>query len=161
MTVGERQQGVQVLVDADDGQSLLLQGSQAIPDFRADDGRQSFCGYVQDQQLGIGHEGAAYGQQLLFAAGQVGTQVARAFRQARKQFIDFFDGPRQGGALAVVGGGHQVFVDAQVGKDLPALGNQADAGTADFIGWQLGDVAAIEVYGAFAGPHQADDGFDA
>jgi hypothetical protein len=65
----------------------------ASADLLADQRRQAFGGFVQDQQLGVGHQRAADGQHLLLAARQLVAEVGRALGQARKQAVHALDGP--------------------------------------------------------------------
>src|ERR1043166_1962225 len=51
VAVGETQQGIDGLVDHQDGEAVALEGGEAIPDLLADQGRQTLRGLVEHQQL--------------------------------------------------------------------------------------------------------------
>jgi hypothetical protein len=68
VVVGQRNQALHVLVDDQRGLPLLAQRVQTAPDVFADQRCQALGGFVQDQQVRVGHERAANGQHLLLAA---------------------------------------------------------------------------------------------
>src|ERR1043166_9729205 len=70
MAVGQPDQSTDILVDHQDGLALALEPRQAAPDFLANQRRQAFGRLVEDQELGVGHQGAADRQHLLLAARQ-------------------------------------------------------------------------------------------
>src|SRR5690606_20669017 len=93
------------------------------PDLLAYQRRQAFGGLVKNQQLGMGHQGAADGEHLLLSTGQLRPQVMFSFVQARKKLVYRGQVPRPSSS----GRGDQVFAHRQRGKYLPALRHQADA----------------------------------
>ena len=50
-----------------------------------DDGRYAGSGFVQHQELGLGHEGPAHGHLLPLPAGELAGRLGALFRQYRKE----------------------------------------------------------------------------
>jgi hypothetical protein len=71
------------------------------PDLHGDQRREAFGGFVEDQQIGVGHQRAADGEHLLLAARQLPAAVVDALAQPRKGFHHPLEGPV---ALAVDAG---------------------------------------------------------
>ena len=117
---------------------------EAAPDLVADQRRQAFGRFVEDEQPRVGHQRPADRQHLLLAAGEQVRHDAGALGEPRKQRKDFVERPRIGGGGAVSGGGDQVFARGEIGKNLAAFGHQADAELGDAVGRQLADVLAVE-----------------
>src|ERR1043166_2501476 len=88
MPVGDASERVDVLVDYQEGQTRAFEPLKAAPDFDADQGRESFCRLVEDEQARIGHECAADRQHLLLAAGELAAHALTALGKARKQRVD-------------------------------------------------------------------------
>ena len=53
-----------------------------------DDGGQAGGGFIEQQQLGVGHQGAADGAHLLFAARHGAGELVAAFFHPGKQVVD-------------------------------------------------------------------------
>ena len=160
VAVGDAGEVGDVLVDHQHRLPAALQHRQAVPDFLADQRREAFGGFVEDQQFRIGHQRAADRQHLLLAAGQRHAHVAAALGEPRKQRVDFLDGPGIGIAETVAGGGDEIFVHRQVRKDLAAFRHQADAEFCDLIRRQAAHFLAGEADRACAGRRHAHDGAD-
>src|SRR5574338_155781 len=63
--VGELHQALDVLVDDEHRLPALAQPREALPDLLAHERREALGGFVQYQQMRIGHQGAADGEHLL------------------------------------------------------------------------------------------------
>ena len=76
-----------------------LQHRQAIPDFVADQGRETFGGLVQNQEARVGHQRPADRQHLLLAAGHVTPmlQERSASRGNRAWIFSMVQGSRAPG----------------------------------------------------------------
>ena len=109
--VRQTQQRADVLVDHDQRKAGLFQAAQATPDNSAYQRCQPFGGFVEDQLLGVGHQGAADGQHLLLTTRQVGAQVALALLQAREHLVHGVQRPGLRAGVAVFGRCHEVFAD--------------------------------------------------
>ena len=105
----------------------------------------------------VGHEGAADGQHLLFAAGQLIAPVVETPGQRRKEAEDRPQVPQPFAAGGRACRGDQLFADRQVGKDLAALGDQGQAQPCHGVGRQADQRATLENHGASAGRQQAHD----
>src|ERR1041385_9077062 len=75
MPVGDASEHVDVLVYYQNGKTRALELRQAAPDFDADQGRESFCRLVEDEQARIGHERAADRQHLLLPARELAAHA--------------------------------------------------------------------------------------
>ena len=160
MAVGQAHQALHVFVDHQNGLALLAQGVEALPDFLADQRCQAFGGFVEDDEVRVGHECAAQCQHLLLTTRQLVAHVAAALQQAREQVVHPVQRPRRFGAVAVRSECAQVFFYRQVGKYLPAFGHHGQAHTGDFVGGEFVDtftakphVAALAARQAEHGPH--------
>src|SRR5690242_992301 len=131
MSVGKTDQGADVLVDHQDRLAFGLEPPQARPDLLADEGRQTFRCFVEDQEPWICHQGATDREHLLLAAGKLVAAILPAFGQTREEAEHALERP--GIALfATIGRGRdQILTHRQVGKDLPALWYQAKAEAGD------------------------------
>ena len=152
----ERQRGV--LLDQQNGQPLLLELGDRLPQALDDDRRQPFRRLVHDQAIGIGHQPAADGEHLLLAAGQRLGALAPALAQPRKQRIDPLQAPAV--ALGAVPGDQEIVLDAERRKHPAALRHQPDAAAHDGERRIAGDVGTLEIDLAAARRREADDGID-
>lgn len=140
MPVGNLRQGIDVLVDDEYRLPFLLQFADALPDFFAYEGRQPFGGFVKNEQAGIGQQGARNGQHLLLAPGKLAPHGAASLFQAGKQPIRLGQVPRP----RAPGRGDEVFFDAEVRGNVPALWHQAYAQAADAVWRHAGDGLPLE-----------------
>ena len=83
--VGESGDRIKILINNQNRLAVLFQALQTIPDLAADDRGQPFGGFIEDQQLWIGHQGATNGQHLLFTTRQMIAGMIQPFRQAREK----------------------------------------------------------------------------
>src|SRR5262245_23862853 len=120
--VGQLQQRGEMFVDEQNGLALRLQARKAFPDFKPQQRRQPLGRLVEDEQLGIRHQGAADRQHLLLAAGEFVAHVAAPLRELGKKIVDPLERPSRHGK-ARSRGRDQILLDGEGGKDLPALGN--------------------------------------
>ena len=88
-----------------------------------DQRRQALRWLVENQEFRIEQQGAGDRQHLLFAAGQLPAAIVLAFLEAGKQLIDPRDGPRS----AAFERNLEIFLDAEIGEDAPALRHETDA----------------------------------
>ncbi|KAG0766918.1 hypothetical protein G6F22_017741 [Rhizopus arrhizus] len=90
--------------------------------------------FVQQDHVGVGHQRAADGGHLLFAARRIAGLARAALLQAREVLVDAFQRGRGIAAAhaAGVGAGQQVLFDGQVGKAMPAFHHLHDAALDEF-----------------------------
>jgi hypothetical protein len=96
---------------------------------------------------------AADRQHFLLAAGELAAAVVLALGEAGKQRVDARDGPRAGPLVRHL----QVFLDAEVGEDAPALGHVADAAAGDAVGRPARGFRAENRDAALTRRRQADE----
>ena len=98
------------------------------PDFLADDRGEALGRLVEDEEAGVGHQGAADGEHLLLAAGEGAGGLGAALGEAGEERLDAGLRPAAG-----AGGGGEVFLDRQGGEAAAALGDEADAEAGDAV----------------------------
>ena len=158
MAIGDLHEGVQILVDDEDGVAVGLELGQPLPDLPTNQGGQSLGGLVEDEQPGVGHQGADHGQHLLLPAGELVAVVVETVGQAGEDGKDPVQGIGRGGLQPVGGRGHHVFVNGQVGENLPAFRHKPDAQPGDGMAGQAVNFGAIEDNAACAHRRQPHDG---
>ena len=136
--------GADVLVDQQDRLAGRAQFCETAPDLVADQRRQAFGRFVEDQQARICHQRAADRQHLLLAAGKQIRHAARAFGEPRKQRPDPFERPWFGGAAAIGRGGDEIFARREIGKNLAPFRHQADAELGHAVSRQRTNFGAVE-----------------
>ncbi|KAG0945729.1 hypothetical protein G6F31_014412 [Rhizopus arrhizus] len=116
--LGDLQRLAHVLLHQEQGQAVGVDGAQRTEDLLHDDRRQAHRRFVQQQQAGLGHQGPADGQHLLFAARQRARVLIPALFQAREHGKATLDlgGQFRGRLLAQEGAQHQV-VEHGLGRD--------------------------------------------
>ncbi len=155
-----RRQVADVLVNDEHRLPARFQHRQAVPDLLANQRREAFGGFIQNQEFRIGHQRAADRQHLLLAARQCHAHIVAALGETWKQRMDLFDGPGIGIACPIARGCHQIFVDRQIRKNLPPFRHQADTELCDFIRWLATHLLPTETDSAGAGARHAHDGAD-
>src|SRR5215472_13630337 len=136
----ERERGV--LFDQQNRMAFLLQPRDRLPQALDDDGREPLGRLVHDQAIRVGHEPAADGQHLLLAARKRPGALAASFAQAREQRVNALHIPAATVETAL--GDHEVLLDAERGKDAPALRHQAHPAAHRLEGRHRGNVFALE-----------------
>jgi hypothetical protein len=134
-----------------------FQARQHGPDLRPDQRRQALGRLVQDQQFGVGHQGAADGDHLLFATREVFAGVAPPLPQPWEQGVDSLQIPARRAAGAVGGRGDQVLLDRQRREDLPPLRHQPQPVLCHLVRRQAGKRGAAKGHAPRPGlqqPHQ-------
>src|SRR4030095_10337655 len=92
--VGDARQSGHVLVDDQDRLAPRLEVFHATPDLGADERREPFGRFVQDEQARVRHQCAPDREHLLLAAGERAAEAARTGRELRKQLEDELAPPR-------------------------------------------------------------------
>src|SRR5690606_39080185 len=107
---------------------------------------------------GVGHERAADGEHLLLAARELVAVVVLAAAEVREELVDPVERPGALSAGPVRGRRDQVLPHREVGEDLPALRDEADAALRDPVRGLPADAAALEADVAAARTHDPHDG---
>ena len=146
--VGVAQRDVGILFGKQEGDAFFL--VEALHDFeylfhqlrRKPHGR-----FVEQHDLGFGHQRATDGDHLLFAARGIAGLRARALLQARKIIVNQLQILLDRGIAVAprVGAGQQVFLDREMLEAMPAFHDLDDALLHQFRGRHLVDAFAEEL----------------
>src|SRR5215470_12879999 len=136
----QRERGV--LFDQQNRMAFLLQPRDRLPQPLDDDGREPLGRLVHDQAIRIRHQPTADGQHLLLSARERSGALAASFAQAREQRIDPFHVPAATVDAAL--GDHEVLLDAERGKDAPALRHEAHPAAHRLERRNLGNIRPLE-----------------
>ena len=137
---------------------MLVQLLDDVEDLLHQDGGQTHGGLVQHQQAGLGHQGAAHGQHLLFAAGQGACHLSAALLQPGEALVHIRDAVIKLRRGAGEGSHLQVFLHRHLEEDLPALRHQSQTLGDDLMGRGAPQALAQELDGAGMGGEQTCDG---
>src|SRR5690606_9152157 len=113
--VGDVERHPGVLLHDQQGRAALLEGFQQREDFIDDQRRQPERGFVDHDQPGLGHHGAAHDEHLLLAAREVARGTRLELRQPGYAFVYLVELAAQLAARGEhVPADEQVLVDRQV-----------------------------------------------
>ena len=159
--VGDPQAFLRVLLDEQQSDAGLAHPPQGGEQLLHHGGREPERRLVEQQDIRVGHQRAADGEHLLFAAAHGARDLGGAFAQARKQPEHLF-APRRfavAGALRV-GAEQEIFLHRQVAEDAAPFGHQRQSAFDDLMGRQRRDIAAGKAHLlARKRSHDARDGF--
>ena len=145
------------LLDEEDGEPFaakILEGLRDVPD---DDGREPFGRLVEEQEVGVRHQGAADGEHLLLAAREVLAGMRLARREPREEREDAIEVPASGSPVRR----HlQVLQHRERGKDPPTLRDEAHPHLDGAKRRQAGHVAALEDHPPLARRGESDESAD-
>ena len=162
--VGEQVDQVQFLLDHQHGEPpFLVEAADDFGDVVDDIGLDAFGGLVENQEAGVEHEGAADGELLLLAAGEVAAAPLFHVEEHGKELVYHF-GHIAGALVAafVVHGqaDFEVVFYGELGKYLPALRHIGDAMVGAFFGALFEQVDVAVFQGVGLGGHLPHDGFE-
>jgi hypothetical protein len=108
----------------------------------------------------LGEQGARDGELLLLSAGEDAALAREELLENRKERVDLFESIFGGGAFDFVDdeADAEVLLDGEVGKNIAALRDIADAGASAGVGGEAGEAFAIERDGAGAERAEAHHG---
>ena len=123
--MGDFEGEVGVLFDEENGDAL---GFVDLDDFLEngfDEERgDAEGGFVEHEEAGLAHEGAADGEHLLFAAGKGAGDLFVAFLEAREGGVDEFEIAFYAGLIvAEECAEFEIFADGEIGEDHAAFGD--------------------------------------
>ena len=157
--VGELERAVHVLLDEQDGGSLLAQPCQELEDLVDENRCEAERGLVEQEQLRAGHERAPDGEHLLLAAGKRPRHLPGALAQDREELEDPLPCGGHGGPVAL---GHrpetEVVGDGEAREHAASLRGQREAALDDSLGREPLDLLAAEANAAAGRGHEARDG---
>ena len=125
-----------------------------------DDGGEALAGFVEQDEAGVAHQGAGDGEHLLFAAAHPSAGAVAHGGEVGEEGEQTLGCP---GRAAVAGGeaaDFEVFHHGKLGEDAAVLGDVAEAGAGDGVGFASGDVLAGEGDAPGGGADEADEGFE-
>ena len=124
----------------------------------ADQRRQPLGGLVQDQQLGVGHQGAADRQHLLLAARDLVAEVAAALGKPRQEGVDALQRPASAAPVRFAAVAMRFSSTVRVGKICRPSGTRPMPAWAMRNGGAPVDRPALEADLAGARGQQAHEG---
>src|SRR5215469_7401856 len=106
-----------MLLDQEQSEIILpLQAIEAGEQCVDDDGREPFERLVHQEERGIAHQGAADGEHLLLAAGELIAAVAPPLGEPWEEVVDARERP-----AAWTRGHEEILLERQRGEDLALL----------------------------------------
>ena len=133
-----------------------MQRFEQIADLFSEVGIQGRQGLVQQQQIGLHHQGAGQGRTLLFAAAQIHHAAVQQALQAKSLYqIGELTFAARAFGTAIAQSVLDVLAHGEVGKQGAVLVDDADAAA---LRGQAGDFAALEVNAAPGHGQQAGHG---
>src|SRR4051794_14174523 len=149
---------VRVLLDEHDRRALLVDLADHVVDAVDDDRRQAERRLVEEQQLRLGHQGAADREHLLLAAGHRAALLTLALLEAREQRVHAVEVLADAGGIAAREGAHlEVLEDAHAREDAPSLRRLGDPDLGDLVAGETLDLGAVEEDAAGPRRHDARD----
>src|SRR5215472_13726082 len=157
--VGDLHRLVDVLVHEENGHALVAHGEELgvdlLQDARGEPGRR----LVHEEQRGLCHKLLGEGEHLGLAARERSGATATLLAEARKGRVGALEPP---GHPLPIPPYHppaelEILLHAELGKDVGALGDVADAEALDLEGGEGRDAAAIEADGAARRVQEAED----
>ena len=126
--VGDLQRHVGVLLDQQNGHTLVIDRFDNGENILHNQGRKTQRGFIHHQHLRAAHQCPAHGQHLLLTAGQRTGQLPMALLQTGEQIVHpsdvFLDSLL---ILTQVSAGFQILQHRQVGKYTAAFGSMGNA----------------------------------
>lgn len=146
---GDFEGGFGVLFDDENGYAVFVDFFHGFENGFDEKRGKTEGGFVKKQDFGLSHEGAAYGEHLLFAAGKGACHLAAAFVQAGEKTVnpvkafgyDVFVVYGEGAEL-------EVFIDGQGVEHASAFGGLGQAAGNDFVALQFADFFPCQAYAA-------------
>src|SRR5215469_14666181 len=154
--VGHGESEGEVLLHDEDGQSLALELADYPPHLAHEERSQPLRGLVEEEEVGIAHEGAPDGQHLLLAARELVRAIAPTLAQPGEELVHAFQAPAPAPAPRHL----EILADGEGGEDAAPLRHKGHAALYHAIRRPGGDVRSLEAHAAAAGRCEADDGAD-
>src|SRR5215475_13860186 len=127
-----------VLLDDEDREvALLLEATDDGEYFLDDERRKAERRFVEQDRLGVGHQGPPDHHHLLLAAREIAGLQPPALLESREHVVNALDPLAHLFAVAAaVPAGYQILLDREIGKDAPAFEHLDDAAAHDLMGRQ-------------------------
>ena len=131
--IGDFERQLKILLDQNDGLSLVLQALDGPADFGHDQWGKAFRRFVEQKHPGIAHQGAPDGEHLQLASGKRAGDLRVALAKPRKHRVYPFDVPWFGGGVLALLRHDEVFPNCKGREDAPTLGHETDAEVRDTL----------------------------
>src|SRR6266545_467265 len=142
--VGDGKNRLDVLLDDEEGEAVAVQGLERRVDVVDEARGQRRRRLVQEEEAGVGDEGARDGEEPLLAPGETARELAAPVAEHGKASVDLVDGLALGGARDRVAAEHEIVLHRHLREEPSRLGQVADPATHDLVGPAPRDVAAVE-----------------
>src|SRR5499427_3381077 len=124
VAIRNRRSEAKILLDQEDGETLLLEHSDGLADLLDDDRGKTLGRLIEQKEPRARAQDAADGEHLLLAAGKLRALAREALLEIGKELENATEFEP---ARAHLGGQHQIFFDIEARKDSPLLGAQRNA----------------------------------
>jgi len=140
-------------------EAVDAEGFERIADLIDDVGLDALGGFVEQEELGIGEEGAADGELLLLAAAEDASFAGKHLLEHGEEGKHAIEAAFEGTSLGD-GADAKIFGDREIGKNVAALGHVAETGPGAGIGREAEEGFASESDGTAVGSDMSDDGLE-
>src|SRR5919106_2423592 len=151
--IGQSERELDVLLGEQDRQPLALETRDLFLEVVDNERGQALGGLVEQEQLGVAHQGAGDRQHLLFPTGEKAAPARRDPAQRGEEIEDALDRPWAARLARDV----EVLPHRQVGEDPAVFGHEADAGPRHPVWRPARDVGAFPHHPAGLRRREADD----
>jgi hypothetical protein len=153
--IGQVQRELHVLLREQDREPVGLEPRDLLLQVLHDQWGQALRRLVQQEELGVAHEGAGDGEHLLLAPGEEAALASHQLAQLGEQLADPVDRPA---SVAAAPRRHvQVLPHRELREDSPVLRDEPDPGARDLVGRLPGDLVALPHHPPAARRGEADD----
>ena len=142
--IRQLQRLIRVLLDEEDGHSLLAQLFDGIENLLDNDRRQTQGRFIQQQQTRLAHQCTTNRQHLLFTAGHGARTLDTTLMQTREQRVNPLNALLKLVALGEKTAHRQVLFYRHTGKDATPFRDNRHRFTHDFRRLPVGNVFTIK-----------------
>jgi hypothetical protein len=141
--IADLERRVDVLFDQNDAHARGRYAEDDLEDLGYQSWRETKGWFVEEQQIGLGHEGTSDGEHLLLTAAEAARRALAALAQNRKEVVDLSGHLGEGSRPPRHIARDQVLFDRETLEYAAALWAMADAARHDFVRPQTGDVLRL------------------
>src|SRR5262245_4257355 len=124
VAIRNRRSEAKILLDQEDGETLLFEHADGLADLLDDNRRKAFGRLVEQKEAGAGAQDAADGEHLLLTPGKLGALARQALLKIGKELEDAIEFEP---ARPHLGGQQKVLLDVKAGKNSAFLGTKRNA----------------------------------
>src|SRR5215470_2609334 len=140
VAIRNRRSEAKILLDQEDGETLLLEHSDGLADLLDDDRGKTFGRLVEEKEPRAGAQDAADGEHLLLAARKLRALARQAFSEIGKQLENAIEFEPAGPHL---GGQQKILLDVEAGKNPALLRTERNAEARDPVAGQTDKLSAL------------------